>query len=319
MSELAAGAFTPTLASRPDRDLLQALLADKRSPYTRRAYRRDLYDFFRTMAGADPNPQLVAEFLRLDRYSALSVVLEYKAHLQDRGLAEATINRRLAAIKSLVNYARQIGRCDYSLQDITGERVRPYRDTAGISAEAFRAMLAVPDSRTLKGKRDRALLLVLWGNALRRGELARTNIADWDRAAATLRIYGKGEGKQAQTVSLGAQAQAALAAWIDVRGEAEGRAPLFCSTHRGYWGRRLSTTSLYQIVRRAATAAGIDRPLGPHQIRHSAITAALDRTGGDVRKVQKLSRHAKLETLSIYDQGRLNAQQTVTELLDELV
>ena len=54
----------------------------------------------------------------------------------------------------------------------------------------------------------------------------------------------------------------------------------------------------------------------PHRIRHSAITAALDATDGDVRKVQKLSRHRKLDTLMIYDDNRGRDQQDVTERLD---
>ena len=59
--------------------------------------------------------------------------------------------------------------------------------------------------------------------------------------------------------------------------------------------------------------------MSPHRIRHSAITTALDKTDGDVRKVQKLSRHANLNTLMIYDDNRLNAQKDMTELLDALI
>jgi len=56
--------------------------------------------------------------------------------------------------------------------------------------------------------------------------------------------------------------------------------------------------------------------MSPHRIRHSAITAALDATDGNVRKVQKLSRHKNLNTLMIYDHNRGRDQQDVTELLD---
>jgi len=59
--------------------------------------------------------------------------------------------------------------------------------------------------------------------------------------------------------------------------------------------------------------------MSPHRVRHSAITTALDVTGGDVRRVQKLSRHANLNTLIIYDDNRMNAQAQVTELLDGLM
>jgi len=56
----------------------------------------------------------------------------------------------------------------------------------------------------------------------------------------------------------------------------------------------------------------------PHRIRHSAITAALDATDGDVRKVQKLSRHRNLNTLMVYDDNRSSDHRDITELLDEM-
>ncbi|MEG3900925.1 tyrosine-type recombinase/integrase [Microcoleus sp. B4-C5] len=60
------------------------------------------------------------------------------------------------------------------------------------------------------------------------------------------------------------------------------------------------------------------KQMSPHRIRHSAITAALDATDGDVRKVQKLSRHKNLNTLMVYDDNRGRDQRDVTELLDEM-
>ncbi len=136
-SNLATNPKSSSLAASAEQDILLQLLADKKSPNTRRAYAKDLRDFFNTVANADPNPSLIGEFLTLDRFSAVSLVLKYKSVLVGKELAEATINRRLAAIKSLVNYARRIGKCDYSLEDVKGEKIQAYRDTSGISAEAF--------------------------------------------------------------------------------------------------------------------------------------------------------------------------------------
>lgn len=302
-----------------DRDIFQELLADKKSPNTRRAYAKDIRLFFQAISSNDPTPDLIGEFLTLDRFSAISLVLKYKASLTLKKLASATINRRLAAIKSLVNYARSVGKCDYSLDDVKGEKIQSYRDTTGINTESFKEVLAVFDRSTLQGKRDYALLTLLWGNALRRGEVAAANIKDLDMSAGTLRIYGKGKGNEAEVVSLGKTAISALRNWLKGRGKVGVNELLFCSTHPGYWGQRLSTTSIYKIVRGAAQKAGISKILSPHRIRHSAITAALDKTDGNVRMVQKLSRHAKFDTLLIYDDNRTNAQKTITEILDDLI
>ncbi len=123
-------------------NVLAQLLADKRSPNTKRAYAKDLRDFFRYLyAVEEPTSKEVQAFLRLDRFQALSVVLRYKAHLRDeRKLAEATVNRRLAAIKSLVRLGNQLGQCTWTLSEVKGDKVVRYRDTTGISKEQYRKL-----------------------------------------------------------------------------------------------------------------------------------------------------------------------------------
>jgi hypothetical protein len=73
------------------------------------------------------------------------------------------------------------------------------------------------------------------------------------------------------------------------------------------------TGTIRKIIVRHSEKAGIDKQMSPHRIRHSAITAALDATDGNVRKVQKLSRHKNLNTLMIYDDNRGRDQQDVTD------
>jgi len=317
MSSLSTKPAAFTLAI--DRDILAELLADKRSVNTRLAYAKDLKDFFVTVMAQEPNPTLVAQFLQLDRFSAIALVLKYKALLIEKKLKEATINRRLAAIKSLVDFARKVGKCDWSLEDVKGEKIQGYRDTTGISADAFKRMLAIPDCSTLKGKRDYAILRLLWECCLRRAEVSQCDIKDFDFESSRLWILGKGKGSQKTAISLSAKTVVALQDWLLTRTDVKSDRPLFISLDRASYGHRLSTTSIYKLVDAAALAAGITKKLSPHRIRHSGITAALDATGGDVRRVQKLSRHAKLDTLMIYDDNRLNHQGELTELLSGMI
>ncbi len=304
-----------------DRDILAELLADKRSVNTRRAYAKDLKDFFLAVTAQEPDPTLVAQFLQLDRFSAIALVLQYKAQLIDKELKEATINRRLAAIKSLVNFARKVGKCEWSLEDVKGEKIQAYRDTTGINADTFKRILAIPDCSTLKGKRDYAILRLLWECCLRRAEVSQCNVKDLDLESNRLWILGKGKGSQKTAISLSSKTVAALQDWLlertDVKSDRS--SPLFISLDRASYGHRLSTTSIYKLVDAAAVAAGITKKLSPHRIRHSGITAALDATGGDVRRVQKLSRHAKLDTLMIYDDNRSDRQGEITELLSGMI
>lgn len=301
-----------------DRDILAELLADKRSPETRRAYARDLKDFFLSVTNQEPSQALVTEFLTLDRFAAVSLVLRYKALLIEKGLKEATVNRRLAALRSLVKFAQKVGRCGWSLEEIEGEKLRQYRDTSGVDPDAYRAMLATCDRSTPRGLRNYAILRLLWDNALRRGEVSKCQVKDFNSAAGTLQILGKGRGTQVETINLSAATVAAIAAWLLTRTLESQEIPLFTALDRASQGHRLSGNALYEIVQDAAKSAGIAKRMSPHRVRHSSITAALDATEGNVREVQKLSRHRRLDTLMIYDDNRAGAQKKVTDLLSNL-
>lgn len=312
---------SPLLLASQNPDVLASLLADKRSPNTRNAYAKDLRDFFRFAAGVDePTPELVTQFLQLERSNGVALVLRYKANLlNERGLKEATVNRRLAAIKALVNFARQLGKCDYTLEDVKGEKVIPYRDTTGISHLSYRLMLEVPKRNKLKGKRDYAILRLLWDNALRRSEISLADIKDLDRDRRVLQILGKGKGSQKTAVTLSQPTIEAVLDWLQARKEEDIKQPLFIALDRASYGHRLTGTAIYKLVEKIATEAGITKKLSPHRIRHSGITAALEATGGDVRKVQKLSRHVNLNTLMIYDDNRQDLQGEISDLLADLV
>jgi integrase/recombinase XerC len=276
-------------------------------------YQKDIDNFL-----ADLNLEL-GKFLTLDRHKAFELVSRYKGELIQKGLKSATINRRLAAIKSLVAYAYNCGHSEFMLEAIKSEKMSAYRDTSGIDPEAFKTVLGGIDRTSLKGIRDYALLILLWSNALRRSEVSKANISDFDPTAKTLRIFGKGRGNNAETVSLGSGTVMAIEAWLEVRGETNPDKALFCSVNIGYRDGRLCPQAIYDIVKSRCQDAGITKVMSPHRIRHSAITAALEATGGDVRRVQKLSRHSSLNTLLIYDDNRKNHQKEVSDLLDSLV
>ena len=295
------------------------LLANKRSVQTRQAYAKDLRDFFTFIANSDPTPELVGEFLALEQFDALALVLNYRQHLINKGLKESTVNRRLAAIKSLVNYARTIGRCKFTLADIKNEKVRRYTDTSGIPTDQMKTLLDLCDRSTLKGKRDYAIFRLLWSNALRRGEISNANVTDLDIDNRCLWIQGKGRGTDKEKIELGLATLEAIQDWLTARGRVRKNSPLFCTLDYCTKGHRLSGEAIYTIVRELAEKAQIKKRLSPHRIRHSSITAALDATGGDVRRVQKLSRHHDLNTLMIYDDNRQNAQGEITNLLDDLL
>ncbi len=289
-------------------------LSTKRSPHTQRVYRKDIVNFLNYYDGMS-----LGKFMGGDRYQGHELVTRYKGDMIQKGLTPSTINRRLSAIKSLVSHAYQCGHCEFTLETVKGEKMAQYRDTSGIDLDKFKDVLNSIDRSSIIGVRDYALLVLLWSNALRRSEVAKADIKDFDPDGMTLRIYGKGRGTESETVSLGRGTVGAISNYLELREDVNPDDPLFIAHKPGYIGHRLHTNSIYNVVKKRCEAAGILKVMSPHRIRHSAITTALDKTDGDVRKVQKLSRHANLNTLMIYDDNRVNAQKDVTNLLDSLI
>ena len=304
-------------ATRDYSDVMRMLLESKRSMATRKGYGRDIEHFFAAMAPGRPFPGVVNEYLQLDRSEAVIVLLQYRADLQHKGLAPNTINRKLAAVKSLVAFAHRIGQCSWKLDDVQGEKVEAYRDVSGISVAQVAAMLNIPDRGTVKGKRDYAAVRLLWENALRRNEVVACDVGDFDREARTLAITGKGR-VQKEFITVSDKTAQALIEWLQARGGVDPCEPLFISLSNYQRGHRMTGTALYNLIDTLAKGAGIPKQMSPHRMRHSAITAALEALNGDVTKVQQLSRHKSIATVMIYADRVKNEQGDVTNLLSAL-
>jgi integrase/recombinase XerC len=297
----------------PAQRLLTAFLAG-RSPQTLRAYRQDLADFAAFVGAAAP-AEAAQQLLAGGAGAANEVALRYNADLRRRSLAAATVNRRLAALRSLLKLARTLGLVGWSLE-VEGLRSEPYRDTRGPGRDGFRRMLSVLSGRQdAKGARDRDLLRCLYDLGLRRKEVVGLDLVDLDLEAGTVMILGKGRMAK-EKVTLPAPTKRVLSEWVQFRGTTPG--PLFTSLDRAKKGDgRLTGSALYQIVRRLGAAIGLKT--WPHALRHSAITDALDLTGGDVRAVQRFSRHKDLRTLMIYDDRRSDVAGDVARKVADTV
>ena len=304
-------------------DLLSLLLEDKRSEHTKKAYSYDINHFFKYMTGEDVTSKNVQQFLSLPKFKALEEVMKYRNYLiTHENQAESTINRKISSIRSLVRLAKTLGYCDYDLHEIKFERIQSYRDTTGVSLEQFKEILKVPNRETLKGKRDFAILLLLFETAMRRGELTKIRLEDYQPESNVVWILGKGRGTQKESMTISAQIVEVINDYLTERKKNEELKPadaLFTTTDRRTFGSSMSGEAIRRIVRNCARDAGIEKPMSPHKIRHSAITIALDKTNGDVRSVRKLSRHKKIDTLLIYDDNRQNQQGEITNLLSSLL
>jgi integrase/recombinase XerC len=162
-----------------------------------------------------------------------------------------------------------------------------------------RLLAALEERQDAKAARDRAILRLAFDLGLRRGQLASLDLKHLDLEAGTLSVLGKGqEGRELLT--LPAETTAVLRAWLQQRGLEPG--PLFINFDRAQNGRRLTSTSIYRIVRDLGEQVQVRAR--PHGLRHTAITAVLVLSHGDVRAAVRFSRHADIRTLTVYDDNR---------------
>jgi len=292
-------------------DLIKDFLF-RRSERTREAYQADLEDFARFL-GAKGTQEALRALLSRDQGSGNALVLSYKNSLIERNLSPNTVNRKLATLRSAIKLANRLGLVSWAIQ-IENEKVETYRNTSGTGNAGVKLLLteAAETKNHAKAVRDTAILRLLYDLALRRGEICRLDIEDFDAEAGTLAVLGKGRA-QKQVLTLPEPTINALKAWIEVRGASEG--PLFINFDRAGKGRRLTGTAIYYIVRGLGEKAGITAR--PHGLRHTAITDALDLTNGNIRAVQRFSRHKNVQTLNAYDDNRQDFGGEIAKIIAE--
>jgi integrase/recombinase XerC len=303
--------ITPAISDDARVEIWDSFLSLQIKETTQRAYSKSLADFCLKVYPDFSISDALQSFLSLSQSDALHQVLTYRKILIDLKLSSATINQRLSALKSLVDYARKRGLCGFTLIDVKGLRSQKYRDTRGRTVDEYRTVLAEIDRDTVLGKRDYAICRLLWDNALRRGEIVSLDRANFIPQESRLMILGKGT-LELQSIDLNSAVVTAINDYLLVKPGTNNPA-LFVSNN----GNRLDGKDIARIVKKYAEPVGID--LSPHRVRHSAITAYLDVSEGNVRAAQSLSRHQNLSTLMIYDDNRHQLQGKASKDLGDLL
>lgn len=283
---------------------------DGRSRHTTRAYRLDLTEFSSFLGCSELDA--VRALLASNNGAANTIVLRFRHHQQERGLAAATVSRRLTTVRSMVRLARVLGMVSWSL-DVGGAKGDRYRDTRGPGADGFAAMLrsAAAQSNASKAARDAALLWCLFAPALRRGEVAALDLEHLDLPGSRVSVLGKGRADR-EWVTLPDETTKALRAWIAARGEAPG--PLFVNLSRAHARQRITGDGIARVTKRLGRSAGVG-DVRPHGLRHGGITTALDATNGDVRAVARFSRHRDVRVLQRYDDNRADLGGAVSRVV----
>lgn len=270
------------------------------SAQTRRAYKNDLRAFM-VFTGIN-QPQ---EFRSVTR----GHVLAWRANLENQGLAGSTIRRKLAALASLYDYLCEVNAVTHNpVKGVKRPKVESYEGkTPALGDAQARALLDAPPTDTLKGKRDRAILSLLLYHALRREELTKLLVKDFNqerRGVPHLRVQGKG-GKL-RYVPTHPNTLRLVAEYLEASGHgAELNLPLFRrlrAPRAGTIAAALTPGAVYsEVVVRYMKKVGITGDnMGPHALRATAATSALEHQA-DIAKVQEWLGHASISTTRVYD------------------
>jgi len=266
-----------------------------RSPHTVDAYRTDATDLAATMTGWGVEHPGEVEPLSLRRYLA---------DLGSRGYARSTVARHASSARSWFALLQRRGIVAKDPAALLGSPKQGRYLPRVLAVEDVDRLLAVPDTSTVVGRRDRALLELLYASGARISEATGLDLAALDLPLGQTRLLGKG-GKE-RIVPIGEPAVDAMRDYLG-RGRPElvGQHTTNAVFLNGR-GDRLGTRDARTVVTAAARAAGLGH-VTPHTLRHSFATHILE-AGADMRLVQELLGHASLATTQRYthlSRGRL--------------
>jgi integrase/recombinase XerD len=260
------------------------------------AYRNDLQQFDSYVNSAHGNGHSARDWEVLDR----TTITDYLLTLKRKNYAEATVARKVAAIKSFFQYMQAEGQIRRNpAESLESPRVGRSLPKP-LSVTEIDELLEQPMKRnTPEARRDRAMLELLYATGLRVTELVSLDVDDVNMAASYVRCMGK--GSKERTIPIHEQAAAAVAAYLD-----DGRAPMVKSRKESALfvnrrGERLTRQGFWLILKQYAREAKITSAVTPHTLRHSFATHML-RGGAPLRNVQELLGHENISTTQVYTQ-----------------
>jgi integrase/recombinase XerC len=320
------------------KDLLRAFLACLRlnrnaSAHTVRAYEGDLSQFTASLAAQRQRPRAELQPADITR----PMIRGFLAELFRKGESRSSAARKLAAVRTFLRYLQREGliEADPGLLVVTPKREQ--KIPRHLEVDEMVRLIETPDTSGPLGRRDRAILELLYASGLRLSELVALDLEDVNLGSRIVRVMGK--GRKERLVPFNQSAASALRAWLADRElliaarpagadqpaagarrrtsgagtTAAGRRaaalsgpPASEAVFLNYRGTRLSSRHVHRLVRHYVAACSVRFGISPHAIRHSFATHLLE-AGADLRVIQELLGHVRLGTTQRYT--HVNAAQ----------
>lgn len=264
------------------------LLEKGLSDNTRQAYERDLARFLDYLADEG-----IAY-----REVTLDDLHHYASALYDTGISPTSISRMLSGVRSFYWFLLQEGEIEADPTELLEMPKRPTRLPNVLSLDEVERLEAAADLSLIEGRRDKAIVEVLYSCGLRVSELCGLRLSDLYLDEGFIRVLGKG-GKQ-RLVPISPRAVKELELWMTDRTEIETKPGeddyIFLSKTRG---RHLSRITIFRNLQILAEKAGITKQISPHTLRHTFATHLLE-GGANLRAIQAMLGHAGIETTELY-------------------
>jgi len=248
------------------------------------SYKNDLDDFKEFLTKIDEDP------IEIDKKD----IFNYLVFLSKKKLKPASLRRKISALRSFYKF---LIREELIENDPTIDLTLPKKDKVlpdVISVEEIEKLVNIIPEKGFKGKRDRALIELLYSSGLRVSEIINLKINEIDLKNGYLKCFGK--GSKERIVPFGSFAKDLLIEYIEERDKNNINSDLLFVTKKG---KKIVRQEINNILNRYAKKSKLKKKIHPHMLRHSFATHLLER-GADLRSVQELLGHVDISTTQIY-------------------
>src|SRR4030095_7597646 len=269
------------------------------SAHTLRNYASDLEQFLNHVARPDAKSgqRKTPQITPIDHLT----IREWLAELHSAQKKKASIARKLAALRTFFQFLVREGMLESNPAKLVSTPRLEKKLPQHLSIEEAIRFIETPDLEKDLGKRDRAMLELMYATGIRVAELTTLNLGDIDFRNQLIRVTGK--RRKQRIVPFGEPAAVAIRNYLEVRDTFLANAPISKRDEEAlflnYQGTRITTRSVGRMVEKYIKICAGMHDISPHALRHSFATHLLD-SGADLRDIQELLGHARLSTTQVY-------------------
>jgi len=284
---------------------LSQFLAGQLTPSTKRAYQTDIKLFFEFI-GITPD-----KIITLNPSEIYSAVIQYRdsiSKVKDGTsyiVNASTVARKMSAIKTYFEFLVRLGIIDRNpVTDVKSPSVNPDSTSEGLTLSELKSIFSLIDISVLIGKRDKAILSLMYHCAMRRNEVAKVKIEDIRPSGEFQTIHFIGKRNKVREIPLKPEVIQVLRDYLTATDrDFHSKGFIFLShSNRNQGTDNLTAESIYYLVKRYTDKAKITKNITPHSFRHTAVTVALDNSAS-YRDVMNLTGHSDTRLVKRYDRG----------------